>query len=96
MDKLRGEHGSVLTVGNRHAVAVFRSADEAEWLRFNSDVVSEREKPSAQRRLVVACCVWPSKEEFVAILAKRPGFANACAGPVAEHSGCEEVTVKKD
>jgi hypothetical protein len=96
IEKLRAEHGSVVVVGNKHAIAAFKAASAADWQRFSSDMMNEKEKANAQRRLVLNCRVWPSTEEFAAILEKHPAFTVVCSGPVVDFSGAEEITVKKE
>lgn len=89
MAELEAKHGEIVAVKTACGPAAFRVCKRQEYQRFNSMLVDDKKKHMALEFLAVACCVFPSQEQFQSMLERKPGIIAACANAVLEHSGVD-------
>jgi hypothetical protein len=92
--KLKSEHaGSELrkvTLKNGDEIVV-RSPSRPEWQRMQDESVDEKKRAAAMRSIVRSCVVFPSKEEFLAALDRKPGLIETLLPIVHELGGVEDA-----
>jgi hypothetical protein len=67
---------------------ICKGPNEGEWKRFKEKSgTTVPEQLAAARTLVVSCLVYPSKEDFVALVQQRPGLPETFAGELTEIAG---------
>lgn len=74
---------------------VCKGPSEGEWKRFRATGPTALERIVAYRNLVTACLVYPSREEFSALLAERPALAETFAGELSEIAGVSRTATHR-
>lgn len=70
---------------------VVASPKRGDWQRMQDEVASKPDKRAeTMRTLVRSCVVYPSKEEFLSMLERRPGLTETLLPIVQEMGGVEE------
>lgn len=95
LQELEAKHGEVLRLRVGKHEAVFRGPDRDIWRRWMTEIGDERTKAYAPDALVIACCVWPDKARFQAMLAAKPALSTTFAGPLQEFAGLARAEVVK-
>jgi hypothetical protein len=94
-EDLKAKHGDVLELETDWGDAAFRVATPGEWQRFNDEIADESTRPRALRTLVIACCVYPPRDEFEKLLTKRPGLTQGFGNQLTKHCGLGNEAVRK-
>jgi hypothetical protein len=82
---LHTEHGEVWTYESESATVAFRCPTGPEWKRFVSTSARDQKMaPEALERLAASCIVWPSPEQYAALVDRRPGLALSVGDEVAK------------
>lgn len=89
MAELEKVHGEVVAVKTAAGPAAFRVFKRQEYQRFNSMLVDDKKKHMALEYIALACCVYPSPEQFQAMVDRKPGIIASCANAVLEHGGVD-------
>lgn len=87
--------GEVVVFESEFGEAAFRPAEEKEWQRFIDELSDPDLKGRALRMLVIACCVWPERPRFEALVARRPGLIQSFGNELTELSGLKKAVVRK-
>lgn len=95
LEELKAAHGEILLVSHpKHGDFAFSNPGRAQykaWMRQ-----AQTDTADANEKLALATVVFPSKEEFLAIIDKRPAVGILCGDKVAlEATGSGEVETKK-
>lgn len=86
---LKEKHGEITVVATVEGDCAFRLPKRAEYSRYQEFLFREATRHKAPEMLVRDCVVAPSKEEFDALLERRPGVATTCIGPVLTLAGVD-------
>lgn len=89
MLELEGKHGPVVAVKTAAGPAAFRVFTRQEYARFNSMLVDDKQKSRALEFIALACCVHPDRDQFNAMVDRKPGIIASCANAVLEHGGVD-------
>jgi hypothetical protein len=99
IDELKAQNGStpLAAVGD---LIVFKRPSRAEYDRWVDAKVSGGSQSTNARQLAQACLVYPSWDDFIALLNERPSLLlNECLDALIELSGVDgeesKLTVKK-
>lgn len=67
----------------------FRSPSDAEWHRYRSEALdpNPQVKARALHSIVIPCCIFPARTEFLRLIAERPGLVELCGGELVEYAG---------
>lgn len=93
-EKLKSEHAGselrkiALKSGDD---VVVRSPSRPEWTRMQDESVDEKKRAAAMRAIVRSCVVFPSKEEFLVMLDRKPGLIETLLPIVHELGGVEDA-----
>ena len=83
---LEATHGRTVTVRAKenHSkwVCVFRKPKRMEWKRFQAE--GAKQNVDALENLCRTICVYPTREEFLALLEEHPAVPIACSEAIAE------------
>lgn len=95
--KLKAEHGDRLhLLETEDALAVFKTPDRGTYERYWSEILNEDERARAHKNLVLACVVYPPREEFVRVLDSLPGLVQSFGPALVKAAGAKkEATVRK-
>jgi hypothetical protein len=93
--ELKAKHGDVIGLETDDGAAVFRAPTRQEWERFLKEQASEDTKAAAHRPLIMGCRVWPEKDAFDALVARKPGILLSFGGELIEFAGLKRVQVRK-
>jgi hypothetical protein len=84
--ELEAQHGRTVTVRSKENhggwVCVFRKPKRLEWKRFQQE--QSKQNTDALENLCRTIRVYPSKEEFMALLEEHPALPIACSEAIAE------------
>lgn len=70
---------------------ICKGPPSGEWKRFKEKAgATVAEKLAAAHMLVVACLVYPSKEDFAALVQQRPALPETFAGELGEIAGISQ------
>lgn len=93
---LEAQYGEIVEVETKGGPCAFRPCNRSEYDRYQSLIFEKKTQSKAAEVLVRATVVYPSKDEFNAILDKYPFTVSTCFSAVAEQSGLiMEPEVKK-
>jgi len=94
--KLRAEHGEISHLETKWGdTVVFRVATPEEYTRWQVEAADAQTRPSANRTLVTACCVYPERARLEAILRAKPALLVRFGDRLIELCGAEEDAVRK-
>ncbi len=96
LQQLRAEHGDIYELeAGEHTVYV-RMPTSPEFDRFQATAADQKMAAKATAQLVRDCLIHPSKDEWAAIVAKKPGMPLAIGSAVLKLTGATlEVEAKK-
>jgi hypothetical protein len=93
---LKAKHEEVWTLGSSVVDIVVRMPTMDQFNAFTLQVMDERQKPRAAANLLHSCIVWPTGQEYMAAIAKRPGVAVKLQAQFAQLTGLDdEIRVEK-
>jgi hypothetical protein len=94
--ELKAKHTEILPLETKFGDdIVFRLPTFDEYHRFLQEQVDPQYRVSALRTLVYVCAVHPDRDQFDAILRRRPGLFSKLSGPLLEFAGNEDDAVRK-
>jgi hypothetical protein len=81
LKELEDKYGEIARVRGKGGSweVVFRPPTQAEYKMFKAHLRDPRYAPDAQEVLSIQCVVYPSKEEYAALLKKKPAVPEACS-----------------
>jgi len=67
----------------------FRGPTDPEWHRYRSEALdpNPQVKARALQSIVIPCCIFPARAEFLRLIAERPGLVELCGGELVEYAG---------
>ena len=67
----------------------FRRPNDSEWHRYRSEALdpNPQTKARALHSIVIPCCLYPARAEFLRLVAERPGLVELCGGELVEFAG---------
>ena len=96
IQRLKAEHGELYELEVRGYAVLFRPPRRAEYRRFRALALDEQKRAEALERLTRDCVVWPTPEEFDALLERLPALGEVIGAKLVELAGAmEEVEIKK-
>lgn len=96
IQRLKDEHGEVYILTADDAEVVVRMPSIPEFDRFMASMGDEKKSAKGLKQLVRDVLVHPSREDFDAIVSRRPGIFLSFAKEVAHISGATvEAEAKK-
>lgn len=97
IEALKREHGEVYVISAAGCEIAVRMPTVHEFERFQDSIASDKKKGTrALAQLVRDCLVFPSREEYDAIVARRPGLPVSFGSEVVKIAGLvDEVEAKK-
>ena len=94
--ELEGQHGELLVLETKYGDDVaFRVASPEEWSRFVQEQMEVATRAEAAWTLILVCCVFPQREEFVALLKRKPGLRGRFFDQLTDFCGAEKDAVRK-
>lgn len=93
-DKLTTEHPDWIEVTTIAGAAGFRCVTKGEYARFGSLQAQDGHK--ANEALCLMTLVYPSQEDWSAMVDAKPGIATTCANRIVQNAGYDmDAAVKK-
>jgi hypothetical protein len=74
---------------------VAKPPSEGEYERFTSMLLDDEQKPKAMKTLVLACVVYPPKDEFRALIKERPALIGTIGKELHAMAGAAKVVKRK-
>lgn len=96
--KIKAENPNVelhLLATPQGETVVCKAPSRAEYKRFRAMIIDPGQRPNALETLLVACVVWPTRNEVHALLDRRPGLAEVFGDKLAGIAGVGEDLVEK-
>lgn len=96
--ELKARHGQELSTVTAPdgSVWVLRPPTKASWNAFQTEVIRDRDRPSALYRFTVENVVHPDRAAVVATADRYPAFPNSVANVLSDMAGASaELDVKK-
>lgn len=92
IEKLKSENpdAELRKVQTKAGIVVVRTPRQGDWKRMQDEAAKPEKRAEAMRALVRSSVVFPSKEEFLRMLEKRPGIFETLLPIVQEMGGIED------
>jgi len=96
LEQLKREHGELTRLSAGGESVIVRNPRRVEYERFRKDTFDEKRRDKSVETLLRSVIVWPSKEEFLELLERKPGLSETFGGKVLEMVGAtEQADVEK-
>jgi hypothetical protein len=95
--KLKADHGDRIEEIelDDDLVVVAKPPSEGEYERFTAMVMDDEQKPKAMKTLVLACVVYPPRDEFRALIKDRPALVGSIGKELHSMAGAAKVVKRK-
>lgn len=94
IQELRAQHrNKVLHLKNGDSEAVFRMPSRDEYFAFRTD--EDAPKYERYERILLGCCVYPERPQFMAMLEEYPGLIDSFINELLVWSGVKKAEVVK-
>jgi hypothetical protein len=93
--KLKAEHGEVLHLETDWGDVVFRGATQEEYDRFTREHTDTVTRQSGIRTLLGSCVVHPGKDEFYALVQRKPAITLILANKLTAFCGARDNAVRE-
>lgn len=94
LDRARAEHGDVVEVDTAAGPAIFRKLRRNESKRYGA-LIAESKVVEAAEYVCAATVVYPSREQWAAMVEDKPLIVMAALNHVTELSGGGQAEAKK-
>lgn len=97
IEKLKAEHAGIdlRLMSADGFTAVFKAPPWPEWKRFRALYMDAARRPDALETLCYGCLVYPSAEEFRAMLGRKPALAESWGAKLVAAAGPEQEGIEK-
>lgn len=96
LEALKREHDEVHVLTAAGVTIAVKSPSEPSFDRFTSMLAKHKDTPArAFKGLLSDCVVYPSAQEWAAIVARKPGLVMTFGGECAKIAGLEDEVERK-